>query len=133
MASGLASSWRHRCLDRHTDAAYGPTMHVVHGLRQAVIMLLVGVALALAAAGVWYAVQGGDARTRIAVSLMVTAGLLSVTGGTLVTRLMTNDARALLGAGPDREDPYTGEGLGAVGVFLFVALPMFVVGLALLG
>ena len=108
-------------------------MHIVHGLRQALVMLLVGMAAACAAAAVWYAVQGGDFRAKVAVAALLTAGLLSVTGGSLVTRRMTSDARALLGAGPDREEPSSGDSLGAVGVLLFVAIPLFLLGLVLLG
>ena len=37
------------------------------------------------------------------------------------------------GLGPDRDEPGTGENLTAVGVFLFVSLPLFVAALVLVG
>jgi hypothetical protein len=37
------------------------------------------------------------------------------------------------GMGPDREEPYTGEGLTGLGVFLFVSLPLFIAGGVLFG
>jgi hypothetical protein len=41
---------------------------------------------------------------------------------------VTNDERALLGRGTDRERPDSGEGLTGLGVFLFVSLPLFIAG-----
>ena len=35
---------------------------------------------------------------------------------------------AFLGMGPNFEEPATGEGLTALGIFLFVSLPLFIVG-----
>lgn len=106
---------------------YGPAVHVVRGLRQAFVTLLLAALLALAAAGVWFALQGGGFRPKVGVVLMIAAGLISVTGGTEISRHMTSDARAFLGAGPDREQPDSGKSLTAAGVFLFVSLPLFLV------
>lgn len=96
-------------------------------------MLLPGAAVALLAAGVWWAVGETDYRRAAGICLMAAAGLLALTGGSVLSRASTSDARAFLGRGPDREDPASGEGLTAVGVFLFVSLPLFVAGLVVFG
>ena len=108
-------------------------MHVTRGLRQALIMVLASAAVALAAAGLWAAVQGSGFRVPFAVALMIVGGVLSLGGSSVFTRAETSDVRAFLGQGPDREEPATGENLTGVGVFLFVSLPLFLVGLLLYG
>jgi hypothetical protein len=108
-------------------------MHVVRGLRQALFMLAGGVAVALVVAGVWTAVQGSGLRVPFAVALMVIGGVLSLGGSSVFSRAETNDVRAFLGQGPDRDEPGTGESLTGVGVFLFVSLPLFAAGLLLYG
>ena len=108
-------------------------MHVVRGLLQAAVMLLVGAALACAAAGVWVAVADGGYGSRLGISLIVVAGLTGLLGGTAMARAESSDARAFLGMGPEREQPELSGALGPVGVFLFVALPLAAVGLVLLG
>jgi hypothetical protein len=84
--------------------------------------------LALAGAGVWTAWQGGEYRRAAAIALVVLAGIISFTGGTVASRGMTSETYAFLGWGPGREEPATGDALTAVGVFLFVAVPLFLVG-----
>ena len=108
--------------------AYRPIVHVAAGLRQAALMLLVAGLAAVALASVWVAAQGGVLQHRLAVVLMVVAGLVSLTGGTELSRLTTHRARGFLGSGPDREEPSTGRSLTGVGVFLFVSLPLFLAG-----
>jgi hypothetical protein len=108
-------------------------MHVVRGLRQAVLMLVVSVAVALTGAGVWAAVNDDGFRVPFAVALMVIGGLLCLIGGTVVTRAESNEVFAFLGRGPDREVTAEGESLAPMGVFLFVALPLLAAGLALYG
>lgn len=113
---------------------YGPLVHVIRGLRQALLLVLLAAALALLGAGLWLMVRGGGFRVPFAFALMAIGGLIAVTGGTELSRGATSDARAFLGmGGPDREEPATGEGLTAVGVFLFVALPLFAAGAVLYG
>ncbi|SDN96330.1 hypothetical protein [Geodermatophilus sp. DSM 45219] len=106
---------------------------VARGLWTALVLLAVAAAVALAAAGIWLAVQGGEFRTKVALSLIVVAALISLTGGTTFTRAADNDTRAFLGWGPDREEPGSGSALTALGVFLFVSLPLFIGGLVLFG
>ena len=96
-------------------------------------MLAGGVAVALAAAGLWAAVRESGFRVPFAVALMVIGGALSLGGSSVFSRAETNDVRAFLGQGPDRDEPGTGESLTGVGVFLFVSMPLFAGGLALYG
>jgi hypothetical protein len=106
---------------------------VVRGLRQALGMLAGSVLVALTVAGVWTVIQGGGLRVKVAIVLMVIAALVSFTGGNALSRGSSNEARAFLGWGPEREDPDTGPGLTGMGVFLFVSLPLFVAGGVLYG
>jgi hypothetical protein len=106
---------------------------VIRGLRQALVMLLLSSVVALVVAGLWFALQGGEFRPKVAITLLVIAGLISLTGGTALSRAVTNDARAFLGMGPDLEEPDTGDGLTGLGFFLFVSLPLFIAGGALFG
>lgn len=71
---------------------YGAPVHVVRGLRQALLMVAGSAVVALAGAGLWTGWQGGDFR-----------------------------------------EPATGGALTAVGIFLFVSVPLFLVGALLYG
>ena len=96
-------------------------------------MVVFSAAAGLVAAGLWSTVQGGGFRSKAGIAMMVIAGLISLTGGTALSRATTRETRAFLGMGPDLEEPATGEGLTALGVFLFVSLPLFIVGGLLFG
>jgi hypothetical protein len=120
-------------MGRHDGRPYVPRMHVLHGLRQAMVMLGASVAVALAGAGMWWAVQDGGLRVPFAVALMAIGEVLSLGGSSVFSRAETNDVRAFLGQDPDRDEPGTGESLTGVGVFLFVSLPLFAAGLLLYG
>ncbi|RBY96230.1 hypothetical protein DQ237_10225 [Blastococcus sp. TF02-8] len=108
-------------------------MHVLQGLRQAAVMVAVWGAIAAGAAGLWAAASGEGYVSRLGLSLAIAGGVLSLTGGTMLSRASTMEARAFLGSGPSTEEPDADQPLTAVGVFLFVALPLFAVGLALYG
>ena len=96
--------------------------------------MLCGCALvALAGSGLWWLLQGGGFRTKFAIALLVIAGLLALTGGNAFSRSGTLEINALMGTGPDHEDPSTGAGLTGVGIFLFVSLPLLLVGGLLYG
>jgi hypothetical protein len=82
---------------------------------------------------VWVGLGETGFRRAAAISMMAVAGVLALGGGTALSRASTNDARAFLGRGPAREEPDSGEGLTAIGVFLFVSLPLLVAGLVLFG
>lgn len=102
-------------------------MHVRRGLEQALRLLLLSTAVAVIPAALWW-LASGDYLRRYGLVLMGIGALVAVTGGTELSRHVTLDARAVLGAGPDREEPGTGEHLGPLGVFLFVSVPLVVVG-----
>jgi len=110
-----------------------PTGDVARGVRQALLTLVVCAVLALAGAGVWAGVQGGEFLPKLGIALVVVAALVGVTGGTEFSRAVTTEAHAFLGWGPDREERDSGSGLTAVGVFLLVSLPLAVGGLVLAG
>jgi ribose/xylose/arabinose/galactoside ABC-type transport system permease subunit len=103
------------------------------GLRQAAVLLAVGLVVGLVAAALWMLTKGGGFRVPFAVTLMAMGALLALTGGNALSRSGSMDTFAFLGKGPESDDPYAGEGLTNVGMFLFVALPLLVVGLALYG
>ena len=106
-------------------------VHVLLALRSALVtVVLATLASALVDAG-WAAWQGGPFWQRTGVVAMVLAALVAITGGTVLSRESTNEARALLGRGPDREEPDSGEHLTPVGVFLFVSVPLFLLGAVL--
>ena len=97
--------------------------------------VLFGASAAGAAAGgaVWTAFNGGAYRLALAVAFMVVAALVGLSGTGMSTRSGTHDMWAFLGMGPDRAEEKAGEGLTSFGVFLFVSLPLFVLGLLLFG
>jgi hypothetical protein len=108
-------------------------MHVVQGLRQALVLIVALAVLACAVAGVWTAVAGGGFRVKVAIALLAIAVVISVTGNGVLTRSGTAEMNALLGRGPDHEEPAAGGRLTGVGVFLFVGVPLFVAGGLLFG
>ena len=75
--------------------------------------------------------SGDSYRLALAVALMAIGGLLALTGSNVITRTGSMDTFAFLGMAPESQDPDAGEGLTSIGVFLFVALPLLVIGMAL--
>ena len=108
-------------------------MYALRGLRQALMMVVVSGGVALAAAAVWAVVWDGDFRAAIGITLMVIAALMALTGTNLLSRATTAGDRAMMGLAPENDDPDSGSALGPAGVFLFVCLPLFVVGGLLYG
>ena len=108
-------------------------MYVTRGLRQAFLLIVASVGVSLAVAGIWWALQDGGFRVKIAIALLVVAGLIALTGSNAINRSRTAETRVLLGSGPDHEDPTSGGALTNVGIFLFVAVPLFVAGGLLYG
>jgi hypothetical protein len=90
-----------------------------------------GAAAALAA--LWLLVADGGFRTTFAFILMLIGGVLSVTGSNILSRSGGAEERAMMGLAPENEDPDSGSALAPVGVFLFVSVPLFVVGGLLYG
>ncbi len=100
----------------------------VRGLRQALVLLLAAGAFGLVVAGLWTLLRGGGRRPAFGLTRMVIGALLALTGSNMLSRAGSAEERAFLGLAPEHEDPDSGEGLTAVGVFLFVSVPLFVAG-----
>ena len=90
-------------------------------------------AVAFAVAVLALVVWRGDLRTTFGITLMVIAALLAVTGSNILSRAGSADERAILGLAPENDQPYSGAALAPVGVFLFVSVPLFVIGGVLYG
>lgn len=107
---------------------YDPAVHVVVALRAALRLLAAGVVVAVVGAAVWLALADGAYRPKLGLALMGVGGLIALTGGTGLSRLEEADARAFLGRGPARDEPTSDGPLTTVGAFLFVSLPLVVLG-----
>jgi len=97
------------------------------------VLLVTSAVGAAAGAAVWTTLSDVGYRVALAVACMVAAALLGLSGTGMSTRSGTHDMWAFLGMGPDRAEAKDGEGLTSFGVFLFVSLPLFAVGLVLFG
>ena len=106
---------------------------MTRGLRQAFVLLSVATVVSLAAAGLWWLLQDGGFRVKVAVALMIVGALVALTGSNALNRSGTADMRVLMGSGPDHEEPATRGALTGVGIFLFVSLPLVVAGGLLYG
>ncbi|MCW3815182.1 hypothetical protein ONA91_12020 [Micromonospora sp. DR5-3] len=106
-------------------------MTVLKGLREALVLLVIALVVVAAGAGVWVAVSGGEFVSRFAVALIVVGALLGVTGDLTLSRVGMLGARAAFGLAPERETGGGGRVLTGVGIFLFVGLPLVVVGVML--
>ncbi|WP_433549781.1 hypothetical protein ACQP08_17280 [Micromonospora zamorensis] len=107
-------------------------MTVVRGLREALLLLVIAVAVVAFAAGVWVWVAGGEYTVRLGMGLMVVGALLGVTGDLTLSRIGMMRARATFGNAPERETARDGRVLGGVGIFLFVGLPLILLGVLLI-
>jgi hypothetical protein len=108
-------------------------MTALKGLLEASVLLVIAAAAAAVAALTWITIGSGDFVGRFGVCLFL-LGVLSCLGGNMMlSRKETHDFFAWLGQGPERGGPDDGGGrvLTGIGVFLFVALPLFIVGAAL--
>ncbi|MET8348361.1 MULTISPECIES: hypothetical protein [unclassified Micromonospora] len=106
-------------------------MTVVRGLREALLLFLIAAVLVGAAAAVWVAVDGGDYTGRLGIALMVVGALFGVTGDLTLSRIGMLGPRATFGLAPEREEAGGGRVLTGVGIFLFVGLPLILVGVLL--
>lgn len=107
-------------------------MTVLRGLREALVLFVIAVVVVAAAAAVWVALAGGEFTSRFGLAAVVAGGLLGVTGDLTLSRIGMLDARAVFGLPPERETGGGGWVLTGVGIFLFVGLPLVVVGVLLL-
>lgn len=96
-------------------------------------MVLAAGAAALVVAALWIVVRGGGFRPTFGMTLMVVAALLALTGSNVLSRVGGAGERAMMGLAPEGEDRDSGAGLTGVGVFLFVSVPLFVIGGLLYG
>ncbi|MBY8874289.1 hypothetical protein K7640_20880 [Micromonospora sp. PLK6-60] len=108
-------------------------MTVLRGLREALVLIVVTAALAALCVGVWVAVSGGGFVHRFGIALVVVALLLAITGDLTLSRIGMLDARTTFGLAPEREDAGGGRVLTGIGIFLFVSVPLLVVGVLLAG
>ncbi|RLP85465.1 hypothetical protein EAD89_24020 [Micromonospora sp. BL4] len=107
-------------------------MTVVRGLREALMLFLIATVLVAAAAAVWVAVDGGDYTSRLGIALMVVGALFGVTGDLTLSRIGMLGPRATFGLAPEREEAGGGRVLTGVGIFLFVGLPLMLIGILLI-
>ncbi|SCL45606.1 hypothetical protein GA0070606_0803 [Micromonospora citrea] len=107
-------------------------MTVVRGLREALVLFVIALVVVAASAGIWVAVAGGDFRYRFGVALVVVGTLLGVTSDLTLSRIGMLDARTIFGLAPERESGGGGRVLTGIGVFLFVGLPLVIVGIMLI-
>ncbi|MFI0793343.1 hypothetical protein ACH4OY_11685 [Micromonospora rubida] len=107
-------------------------MTVVRGLREALVLFVIALVAVAVAVGVWTVVGGGDFVFRFGVALIVVGTLLGLTGDLTLSRIGMLPARAMFGLAPEREDAGGGRVLTGVGIFLFVSLPLMVVGVTVL-
>jgi hypothetical protein len=115
------------------SAPYAPGMYVVRGLLHALVLLAGCSVAALAAGGLWWVLQDGGLRAKVGMAMLIIAACMAVSGGNVLTRSGTAETNALLGTGPEHEDAPTNGALTGVGIFLFVAVPLFVAGGVLYG
>ncbi|MGC4892567.1 hypothetical protein [Micromonospora sp. DT31] len=105
---------------------------VIRGLREALVLFLIAVAVIASAVGIWVGVSGGDFTHRVGVAFMVVGAVTGMTGDLTLSRIGMLDARSAFGLPPEREDGGGGRVLTGAGVFLFVAVPLIAVGALLI-
>ncbi len=108
------------------------TVTVVRGLREAFLLFVIAGVLVAVAAAIWVAIAGGAYTNRLGIGLVVVGGLIGVTGDLTLSRVGMLGPRATFGAAPERETADGGRVLTGVGIFLFVGLPLVVVGVLLI-
>jgi hypothetical protein len=113
-------------------------MTAIRGIREAGFLVAVAAALAAVGATIWVTAGSGDFVTRFGMCLIIAGIVLSVTGTVAFSRAATSDAFAWLGKGPERDGGHDGghDGGGrvltSVGIFLFVSVPLIIIGILLL-
>ncbi|WP_431936429.1 hypothetical protein [Micromonospora sp. RP3T] len=105
---------------------------VVQGLREALVLFVIAVVAITVAVGVWVTVSGGDFVHRVGVAFMLVGAVIGMTGDLTLSRIGMLPARSTFGLAPEREDGGGGRVLTGVGIFLFVSVPLIVVGVLLI-
>ncbi|WFE40578.1 hypothetical protein [Micromonospora sp. WMMD998] len=104
---------------------------VLRGLREALVLLLIAAVVIAAVVGIWVAIDGGGFVHRLGVAFMLVGGLVGMTGDLTLSRIGMLPARSAFGLAPERQDGGGGRVLTGVGIFLFVGVPLIVVGVLL--
>jgi hypothetical protein len=112
-------------------------MTALKGLLEALVLIVIGAAVAAAAALAWLMVGSGGFVERLGVTLVAVGVLWTVTSSFAMSRLGSAHVRAFLGAGPETDNAANqaaGDGwvLTGLGVTLFVTVPLIGVGAALM-
>jgi hypothetical protein len=102
-------------------------------LRQILVALVASALGAAVGAGVWAVITGDNYRVALALALMIFGALVGISGGSVATRAGMMDTWAFFGKGPDSPEESAGAGLTSIGFFLFVGLPLLIIGLVLYG
>ncbi|MEV4695149.1 hypothetical protein AB0K27_29030 [Micromonospora echinospora] len=105
---------------------------VVRGLREALVLFLIAAVVIAVAVGIWVAVGGGNFVHRLGVAFMLVGAVIGMTGDLTLSRIGMLPARSAFGLAPEREDGDGGRVLTGVGIFLFVSVPLIVVGALLI-
>lgn len=109
-------------------------MTALRGLREAGFLLVLALGAAAVASTVWVLVGSGDFLNRFGICLIVAGVAVAISGDVVLGRAATSDTMAWFGKGPERAGPDDGGGrvLTGIGIFLFVGVPLVVIGVALL-
>ncbi|MFI5837280.1 MULTISPECIES: hypothetical protein [Micromonospora] len=105
---------------------------VVRGLREALVLFVIAVVVIAAAVGTWVAISGGDFVHRLGVAFLLVGAVIGMTGDLTLSRIGMLPARSTFGLAPERADGGGGRVLTGVGIFLFVSVPLIVVGVLLI-
>ncbi|MBU8861193.1 MULTISPECIES: hypothetical protein [unclassified Micromonospora] len=105
---------------------------VMRGLREALVLFVIAAAAIAAAVGIWVAVGGGGFTHRLGVAFMIVGAVIGMTGDLTLSRIGMLPARSAFGLAPERADGGGGRVLTGVGIFLFVSVPLIVVGALLI-
>jgi hypothetical protein len=105
------------------------------GVGQAIKAILtrmaVAAAVALAGAAIWTGLAGGSLVQRFGWLLAIAGVLMAIPSGSGYSRAETRDENMWLGRGPDPPHPdldVGGVGLTRFGIFVFVSIPLFLIG-----
>jgi hypothetical protein len=104
-------------------------MTALKGLLEALVLVVIATAVAAVISVVWIVVGDGTFVSRLGICLVGLGALIALTGGLGFTRMGSADAYAWFGLGPERgSGDAGGRVLTGVGIFLFVTLPLVVLG-----
>ncbi|BCB75779.1 hypothetical protein GCM10022251_26270 [Phytohabitans flavus] len=103
-------------------------MTAVKGLLEALVLVVIAAVVAAVAAGIWVAAGDGTFVSRLGICLVAAGALVALTGGLGLTKMGGADTFAWFGHAPERETVDDGRVLTGIGIFLFVTIPLVVLG-----